>query len=476
MKINNGTDKKKVTSYYKLLIPFWYTITSRYSKTGAIISFCVFPLAYNIITILFLNGEQWSNVSSLFLLAFFAFNIIYEIGYFENDFVAQKRESAGWNKARGKVNVGMARSLYLVIQSLRILIATGLVVLIGKLGGTQLRFRLICFLLLTVSVFLSHNRLRTKYRFVTFCVLQHLKGLLALVVVGWSTVAVGIYFAISIGMTWGYFNIKNRQNRAYYLRAGFPITNITLVAIPLILMIIWSCRRGSLDAIFGWRLLTYYIVIDCGYRLLSFIKAYHCLGRDKNIYHLHTDYSHDGSITLSHAKELLSGIAKESSIYFSEHAEDFDRVRYAIYIGQVRKDDSKHLFKPGLEYNVLKQHVLAYNLEEYVPVDACTATSIKGMYDVCQFVVWAHPTIGFRKIWNPRYLLGMVQIAWFCEGLEWSNKKSIRLGRNYRRGPMLCILAALLKPGKRLVRGYDAHSKDDYMALLENDNDPLRQI
>jgi hypothetical protein len=70
----------------------------------------------------------------------------------------------------------------------------------------------------------------------------------------------------------------------------------------------------------------------------------------------------------------------------------------------------------------------------------------------------------------------MVQIAWFCEGLEWSNKKSIRLGRNYRRGPMLCILAALLKPGKRLVRGYDAHSKDDYMALLENDNDPLRQI
>lgn len=136
------------------------------------------------------------------------------------------------------------------------------------------------------------------------------------------------------------------------------------------------------------------------------------------IIHVHSDYSHDGCDTL----ERLREVSRERGIGFvgmTDHAEDFDRERYAEYQARCHAatDDSVRIIA-GLEFRFAGfpgLHLLALDLKEWIEpkTPAEFVTFSRGR---AGFTIVAHPVlpayvippdvleaIDALEVWNAAY-------------------------------------------------------------------------
>ncbi|MCL5105166.1 MAG: ATP-grasp domain-containing protein [Armatimonadetes bacterium] len=143
-------------------------------------------------------------------------------------------------------------------------------------------------------------------------------------------------------------------------------------------------------------------------------------GLISGIMHVHSDYSVDGSLTISEIRDycLGSGLAFAC---ITDHAEDVSPVQFERLVREC-EDASDDLFDalPGLEFPVGKAHVLALGLWT-APRAACGLPALREAKGNGALIVLAHPRFGGSdispdlldvldgvEVWNGRYDGGFV--------------------------------------------------------------------
>jgi hypothetical protein len=118
------------------------------------------------------------------------------------------------------------------------------------------------------------------------------------------------------------------------------------------------------------------------------------------VLHVHSDFSHDGRDSL----EQLRAFAEQRGIAFvglTDHAEDFDAARFAVYVERCRAASSDRVaLIPGLEYRFPRfsgLHLLALGLSRWIDPDTPAAFILEAEH-AARFTIAAHPVL-------PRYHL-----------------------------------------------------------------------
>ena len=453
-------------------IPFMYWLTTRMLPS--------FPLAmlhrfgWQIILLISLGGGLREIIA--FFIAWTCFKSLYELGYLMNDFYTAPREKEGRIKP---CDVGLADNQSAILWFKMIVprlifsfIMAGLLWYIVPINmQAWVTYALI---LLALFTFVIHNSITPNKRPLTYFLLNLTKAALVVpFVLGslgnlalWScivapTVAMASYYSGHKGLPSFVPYRKYLGLLAWQLRFSVFILTACLI-------IIWFIQGTSVELLLI--IILYYIFYDfmtcCG----TFIKATkHSKKRRDFIQHVHSQYSHDSIIPL----DSTSHYATEAGFkvcFMTEHAEDFNASRYEEYRSKgsfINQSDNRCTLIPGLEYPILKQHILACNLKLYIKVDPLDLKSIDLIRDLSDKVVWAHPIISMRRLISPRYFTEILGIASRVDGVEWASGKFDRTD-NYsaRMHLIIALIIHLLWPHKEIYFGYDVHKVEDWIRLI----------
>jgi hypothetical protein len=136
----------------------------------------------------------------------------------------------------------------------------------------------------------------------------------------------------------------------------------------------------------------------------------------RGLIHIHTTYSHDGTLSLANFVNLVKD-KRYDFIILTEHAEDFDDKKMQNLVSECSQaTHEEFLVIPGLEFNIRDEiHILGIgintNLQERDP-----ELLIRKIHDINGIAILAH-TADYKKsvpyaqlkdvdcieIWNPRY-------------------------------------------------------------------------
>jgi hypothetical protein len=179
----------------------------------------------------------------------------------------------------------------------------------------------------------------------------------------------------------------------------------------------------------------------------------------RGIIHIHTTYSHDGTLSLSDIVNIVRARRYEF-IILTEHAEDFDDKKMQFVIDQCKcASDEAFLVIPGLEFNINDEiHILGIGIEKYIN-ESDPEELIRKIHENNGLAILAHTAeyrngipyakisdVDFIEIWNPRY------------GEKISPSiKSIKILHEFRKMKKLYIASA----------GLDLHKLQDLAPLYQ---------
>jgi len=411
-----------------------------------------------------------------FLLSWLSFKVAYELGYITNDFWSEEREKRadGTNRGPGS-RLSMSQLTTLVAP--RVLTSLGLAVaLLFVARAPQQAYASYWIMGLAAGVFLTHNVLAPKYRGLTYFLLHVCEGAVVLPFVGDRGLAgsVAVWACVIVpALTSAAHYLAHKGNPTFLPYKNYLVQIVTQLRIGAVILfgcfaVLWIVpgRPGIV--------LPGVILYDLGFDwLVSWItfrrSTRRSVAQRRVLQHLHSNYSHDSSVTLEDVKRSSTALGFETC-FITEHAEDFNARRFEEYRADIAAVNQR--FGPGcdvvagLEFPILQQHILACNLRSFVAVDGTKAQDIDKVRDHCAFVVWAHPMVAVKRLWTWSYLSELFQIASRVDGVEWASGKSDRPGRYFAwRHLGAAFVMHVIWPHKQIAFGYDLHTQKDWDAL-----------
>jgi hypothetical protein len=452
-------------------VPLMYWLTTRMQSLPVAM---VHRFGWQIIIVIALGGGLQEIVA--FFIAWACFKSLYELGYFMNDFYAAPREKGGRIKLS---DAGLANNqsthlwLKMIVPRIFFSITMGFFLWYIAPNAMQawVTFALIMF---AACTFVIHNAIAPTKRPLTYFLLNLTKGALIVPFVLGSLDDLAMWSCIvapTISMTAYYSGHKQLPSflpyRKYLVLLAWQL-RLSVLLLTTCFIIIWLMQGNP--GILLPVVILYYLIYDfltcCG----TFIKAtkYSKKRRDL-IQHVHSEYSHDSIIPL----ESCPYYATEAGFkvcFMTEHAEDFNYSRYEEYkssLALMNGSNNKCQLIPGLEYPILKQHILACNLVEFINVDSLDIKSIDLIRNASDKVVWAHPIVSRRRLMSPKYISEILGIALRVDGIEWASGKFDRVNSyNARMHLAIAFIIHLIWPQKEIYFGYDIHRVDDWIGLI----------
>lgn len=192
------------------------------------------------------------------------------------------------------------------------------------------------------------------------------------------------------------------------------------------------------------------------------------------VIHIHSDYSHDGCDSLKRLHE----VALERGIGFvgmTDHAEDFDRARYAEYQARCRAvSDAAARIIAGLEFRFdgfPGLHLLALDLREWIE-PATPAEFVSLTRGRAGLTIVAHPILPSYDI-PPEVLQGIDAIE------VWNAAYNTRYFPDFRAIRLL-HQARQARPGLVGTAGLDQHDcrndRETRVILDARSNDPIAEL
>jgi hypothetical protein len=456
-----------------LLLPFGYWLGTRLRKLGERVQYAFAVLGPQLVWLLML-GQGFAPILP-FLVGFAAMICSYEIGYIANDHWAQRRERAAGLAVRKVDPTPVAPLCLLAAVGLRVLAVAALLAILHHIWGSVAFW--LGYLAALLAVFMLHNLALGRIRVATFFMLYGLRLALPLVAVYaalapavawgvsweafWAWALYGTLFSAGFALTYG---IKKD-----YLRAPLFLSRVGGIELPMLvaaltaLLVALGVGLLGHSGLAGWItiLALWHILYWVGWASLRFaIELRAGLRRACTVLsHCHTDYSHDGSITLAQYRAWLDADPARH-VFLTDHAEDFDAATLASL-----KADYQALaprVTVGLEFPVIRQHILAHDLQEYFDTrDLPAEQAMLGIRARSKVVIWAHPRFALRRLLRPAYVADLLTLLALSDGIEFFNPKNVRRKRYRIMMLGMAWLGCALYGRKLLYLGVDAHAQDD---------------
>ena len=144
---------------YKFIIPFYFTVSQRLSTPFQIFSYLVHNFIFPFIFLFFLTENIFN---SSFAFCWISTHLVYEVGYFMNDYFASDSRIS----SRSKFPLNLKNATIIFVCKLTLITFFSILF-------TPLHYFFILSFLFLVYVF--HNKLKKKNRMATFVVLRFLK-------------------------------------------------------------------------------------------------------------------------------------------------------------------------------------------------------------------------------------------------------------------------------------------------------------
>ena len=455
-----------------LVLPFCYWLGTRLRKGGQRVQYVFAVLGLQVLWIVNLSAG-WDLLVA-FAVSFAAMICVYELGYIANDHWAQNRERAAGLEVRKEDPAKVPLSIFtvgIVLRLLAVALLLGVIESIWSGAG-----HLLGYLTAVLGVFMLHNVVLGRVRVGTFFMLYVLRLALPLVVVliaptepdlvaVWSWTIYGTVFSAAFALTYGL--------KKGYLKSPVFLSMMGGIELPLIItsstalgisLCAWLAGEtdlaGWLAAMAAWHL-GYWVVwasLRFGVELRNGVRRARSI-----LSHCHTNYSHDGSITVSDYRAWLEE-DPERHVFLTDHAEDFDAETFS----RLKRDfdDLAHRVTVGLEFPIARQHILAHGLEVFPKIDGLsTADAMSTLRDEASPIIWAHPRFAFRGLLRPTYLGDLLTLLALSDGIEFFNPKNVRRARYRVMMLFMSWLGGALYGRKLLYIGVDAHIPIDLPAL-----------
>ncbi len=394
-----------------------------------------------------------------FVITWLMFISLYEIGYLKNDLVAVRKE----NNPTIRITEDYTDSYPLFIHAK----VMGAIVffLVLRLIAPAEYLKLAAIPLGVFFINIVHNIVPVKYRPATFFSMRLGKNnIIAPLIPDFRSLLIYVAaMTISpLASTISYVSKKktvSNQNSKYL---EFYISVLLLLA-----SFAFSYRTSE---IFGYYL-AYYVCWQIVISGLKYGSAACKIGKEPVLYHVHTDFSHDGELTV----EQISSIFKEKeAVYIADHAEDMGAEKFERLKKQCSMYSRKDfVLAPGLEYSTKDgDHLLALSMKSFIlPENSSTLECIQRLRSCCGMLVWAHPSFSIKKlIFDRDYRMERISIGRNVTAVELINLRLCR-SVNHRIRSFIIGVIAYLCFGKRCIIGADFHSlKDNPARFLKNNS------
>jgi len=423
--------------------------------------------------------EDSVRLFGLFVLYFMGMMTFYELGYFANDYLAQKREKAAGMYVRKKEPPPMEIFMWLLAIGLRLLFLTGVVILASIRGAYVLPYLL--YLVLLGGVFAVHNAVLGRKRVCSFFSLYYVRMQLPVItvlcfrivphsglIVSWEIFSFiyALFFSISYGIKKTLIGAQMWFRNIGAMELALIPSSLTMLLIGVFLSISelgkWgnNVTPGEVVLLLAAVLILSLLVQGALRFIYSACNGF--IGAKNALTHTHTDYSHDGNITKQIYRDwLLTNHGKK--VYLTDHSEDLSRERYEELKLQY-KDLWPHVV-PGLEYSLNgshNYHILTHNLSYYIslPDGIKLEKAIAKLQEHSERILWAHPLVSLRRLIIWSYWKELLSLLSVVDGIEIFNKKYSKL-RFIVMGVGVSFLANFLYGRKALYIGHDAHKPEE---------------
>lgn len=458
-------------------VPLTYFFRTRYYSVGLLAVLAFLNVGYCIVAISVshcnLSAAMW-NVCS-YLVFWCGYSSIYELGYFLNDSWSARREQARGNNRRGAGHKRMLELnsrdwVWLVVS--RIAVALAVFAFLANLLSRAQILMLAVMLTTMAVIFTAHNIIFLPLRCITYLSLYLMRYVICIPFLGdqlscWALICISI--PLALGSTAVYWGTRVPSWSGFANRNGIASPVITGGAVLVYLALYLAAEVFDFVIPLGVYIISIYVIcVDLLARFASVAKSLLSIEGGGGVrFHAHSNYSHDSNLNLVGIRAL----AEKSNckvIFMAEHKEDLNAERYQQYKAACMSASSENVMLiPGVEYNIYNQHVLGLGLESIIEISTDKPTSVIHLYRHAERIVWAHPTISIRRLYDIKYIYNTLLVGVLSEALEWENRKSQAIDRKGTRAKILCLVVCVIWPGRRLIRAEDAHNSGDYMRLKE---------
>ncbi len=459
---------------YALVTPLLYWLRTRLPNPTLKLHYLLTTLMPQAIG-LWLMAPLSSEAFLLFTLYFIGMAAVYEIGYFDNDYLAQQRERKAGLYVRKSDPMPVRGWVWFAAISLRLMVALAVFLAAKLLGGNSWIF--IGWLIAVMAIFSLHNLVLGPKRLLTFLGIHFSR--IQLPVVVWLSIGAHestqgavtawlVFSTIYAGTNAYFYSVKKMfHKRELWEQLIDGVTFSMVVVVFFQTMIIILLMLGGIrDVAYSLAILTayslaYVIVWGSARFTVEVIKAFQ--RRRRELTHTHTHFSHDASITMQDYKDLLDRWV-DSTIYLTDHAEDFSTERYS----ELKKEFAalKPRIVPGLEYTVYEQHVLTHGLVSYVDIEGVDVVRALARLEAkSNRLIWAHPRIAVRRLVDKAYRRGILNLAAGVSGVELYNFKNRSRWRLVVEMAVISWLCCLLFGRRSLFIGDDCHRSEDLLQV-----------
>jgi len=460
----------KAIPSYVIVTPLLYWFRTRIPENNIKLQYILAVLLPQAIG-LYLMLPVSSEACLIFVLFFIGMISVYEIGYFDNDYLGRQRERKAGLYVRKPEPMPVTNKIWFIAILLRLIVVTIVFFVVGSLGGNSWVF--VGWLIAVMAIFSLHNLLLGLDRLWSFFGIYFIRIQLPVVV----CLSVGFdELTRSAVVAWLIFSIIHASTHAYFysVKKGFlkrelwvqRIESVTFTMIVIVVLqtivIPFLLMAGMVGIAYSLVMLTIYSVIYVfvwggGRFVAEAIKAFQ--RRKHELTHTHTNFSHDATISMQYYSDLLERWPG-SIIYLTDHAEDFSDKRY-----NKLKEEFAALAPrviPGLEYTICYQHVLAHGLKDYVEINKDeVVSSLARLKEESSRLIWAHPKISVKKLTDKSYRLGLLNLAAGVDGIELYNCKNNSRWRWVMEMAIISCLCCLVFGRRSLFIGLDCHRPEE---------------
>lgn len=461
-----------------LYIPVSYWLRTRLPQTGQKWQYLLIVLMPQVVWLVAILDDippdDISQLMKTFIVSFIGMIAVYEIGYVDNDYRAQRRERAAGLSVRKTDSSPLTGRDWVVTIGVRFLVVGGV---IAALALNSVETKLYTgWLMLLLATFLLHNMVLGRVRIVTFFVLYFIRMQLPVVVTASSAIVdaqpeaylawelfcliYSIFFSLSYGI------------RKTFICAGSWLSSMGGVEMPIlaigmigvgaggffsVLPFDWAEIVGDHLGVLGGLMLLYLCGWGFGRFIVEMYRGLRCARYE--LTHAHTNFSHDAAIEKEHYRQWLA-VDPRRRVYLTDHVEDFSGKRYEEL--KQKYQDLWPRVVPGLEYSLVRQHILVHGLRHYVDIDGMpTHKALSRLKEHGQRLIWAHPRISIRKLVRWSYWKEILTLMGGVDGLEFHNRKNANRLRFVLMMLIVSWVACTLYGRRMLFVGHDAHAPEE---------------
>lgn len=454
------------TSVLDICVPLKYWAKTRLKTKGEALQYVLGTVAPQLIALGVFTGLEL-GVLKLFCLGFLGMMIVYEFGYWDNDFIAQKRELARGDYVRKALPPSQSAAAFSVGMVARVIVFFLVCEALFLLGATLAPY-LVWVISIAVTFFV-HNRVRVRFRRWTFLLLYLLRFQLPTIVAAtivnefdrlYPHFFLWFVFCGVLAMVWSYiYSYNKKQARGPAWLNGIDGVSVVYICQAVVLTPVFLiCLIWGIETTLVALLMANVILYLFAFGSLRFAaEARRAFLREKvELTHAHTYFSHDADISRSSYERLLDA-RPELKVYLTDHEEDIDAAMYEKLKSEFGSLNER--LKVGLEYPIFEQHILAHDMLEYCDVEGHNIPDqINMLKDVSFRVVWAHPFVSLRRLRHYKYVAGLLELASHVQGVEVYNIKSATKVRRIVEMGVVAWIICLLYGRRPLFVGVDSHN------------------